>query len=584
MPSEVRICPHCGASVSGSTDQCPRCDGWLNVPPSATQIHQNAYDPASALPTLAHQEPALSMIPTTLDEEEAEVLLLRPGVSPAGYDVPQTVDDVSTNIAALDDTDKSAAASTPRPDAAPIDSSWDKTVVLPPPVTDETAYETRFDVPEEVLPAPDEPSYETHFNVPETPGDAPPEYVTIVGEPNVPSFVLVATNFVPEPLTSVSPLTPATPPDDSDSEPIGVADSFALATEIEGQADLRERLEPPSDELEARREATPTKQPYMPEDSGPVALPDLPDTRQDATPPQFQPENTEVAGQASFENAKTAPIPTGSTTFPRPGQPVPEPEPLPAADTQPKMQAISVPAAPYTPPPLMPAPATLAAPTYAPPPLNLPPAAYTQPPANYMLQQRLQAYLLGKYQLQQQKPNEIILSYGKPLSFFWWVAGMASVVGILWYFFILLLSGFRRDVVYVVLEPDGFVYEEGPGAAHIRRRRSRTARRWGVIGIVLSFVSLFTIFLIVLAATALIGRYKDELNAAYPEFGLFDSNVNPDTLDRTQVQNVKVMVLALTILGGLSIVGVVGGLLMSIVSYLHSSAFKVDVAPLPDLR
>lgn len=157
-------------------------------------------------------------------------------------------------------------------------------------------------------------------------------------------------------------------------------------------------------------------------------------------------------------------------------------------------------------------------------------------------------------------------------------------IGILWYFLILLFSGFRRDKVFIILEPDGTLYEDGPGAAHLRRRRSKLARRWGVIGILLVIICVFAFALMILASSVLLNEYEAELSEAYPELGLFESDVDPDTLDETEIQNTRVAVLAIFLMLGLSSVGFVGGLLMSFASYVQSAAYRVDVIALPNLR
>lgn len=257
-----------------------------------------------------------------------------------------------------------------------------------------------------------------------------------------------------------------------------------------------------------------------------------------------------------FENAHTSPI------DPRPAQQVPAPTPLPTPERG-LVKIPAIPAAPLTPPP---------------------PAPAANRPAEYSVQQRVQAYAYAGYRLVHQSSNEIIMSYGKPLGFFWWIVGAASVVGMVWYFFVMLLSGFQRDKVYIALEPNGHVYEEGPGAAHVRHRRSQNARRWGVVGVFMVLISIFSLFLVIVAISVLSGRYAAELNAAYPEFGLFDAAVDPDSLDATQVQNVRVVVLSLIILMALSLSGMVIGTLMSFIGYLQSAAYRVGVAPLPYLR
>jgi hypothetical protein len=453
MASEVRICPHCGASVSGDTDQCPRCDGWLASPPvpenSGDEPQDNDHSP---------EQP--SDLAATEDDEVYEVRLLHATSSNTGdTPPPHPPDEGASQVES--EPDKDAHAETGATDETYVsDSSADgedfvvaSIEVLPP-----EAFDT---------PAMDQPSAE---------------------------------------ITAAAPLDEPTPPG-------------------------------------TRRE-------------------------QEASPARPHDESAISA----FENAQTAPLPSDASTL-RPAHVVPAPQPLPVQDTQPKLVP-ALPPAPFTPPPppLMPG--------YAMPM----PAQVVAPAPGQALQQRAQAYALGGYHLLEQKPNEIVMSYGKPLSYFWWIVGCMTGIGILWYFLILLFSGFRRDKVFIILEPDGTLYEDGPGAAHLRRRRSKLARRWGVIGILLVIICVFAFALMILASSVLLNEYEAELSEAYPELGLFQSDVDPDTLDETEVQNTRVAVLAIFLMLGLSSVGFVGGLLMSIASYVQSATYRVDVIALPNLR
>lgn len=263
------------------------------------------------------------------------------------------------------------------------------------------------------------------------------------------------------------------------------------------------------------------------------------------------------------EEAHTEPVTYGQLLL-RPA-PVPMPEPLPALETQSQMQQ-PLPPAPFTPPPIMAQPsATLAV-------------------SDHSYQQRVMAYAQGGYRLLRQTPHETVMAYGKSLSIVTWVIAVGSGFGILWYWFMLLLSGFRADRVYILLEPDGYVYEEGPGAAHIRYRRSKNSRRWGVFGVFMLLVSIFSLFLAILAGGVMIERYSNELNAAYPELGIFNYSVPPADLNATEVQNVRVAVLALLILSALSISGIFAGMLIALIGYLQAAAYRVDVPPLPYMR
>lgn len=381
-------------------------------------------------------------------------------------------------------------------------------------------------------------------------------------------------------------LRPATPPPDA----MTVTEDGQLHDRREGVAppvetigDILDKLIDADEVLQTAEQGEATFQvPHdAPDDYLPLTIPD-PEIQEDATPAfedtpphpypvVVEPEVTFLEPVSETEDTPPNPVPvtTSTPSRPIPAQTVPEPIPLPPLDTQPSLQVPPppiIPAAPYTPPPLPPA------------PLSAPPIS------NYWLQQRIQAYLYGGYKLHRQQPMEAVLSYGKPLPLFWWVAGMSSIIGMGWYVFILLMSGFRRDIVYILIEPDGYPYEEGPGAAHIRRRRSSVARRWGVVSILLVLFSVFTFFLVILAGAIITSQYRPELVRAYPELSILTGNVDTVNTTEANVDNVRVMVLALVVLLGLSGIGFLGGAAMFIISYLHAAAFRVDVAPLPGMR
>ena len=101
----------------------------------------------------------------------------------------------------------------------------------------------------------------------------------------------------------------------------------------------------------------------------------------------------------------------------------------------------SVPPAPYTPPPAM----------IAPPPAP----AYAIDPGVAYLQQRVQAYVYGGYRLHVHAPHEATLSQGKQLGVGGWLLALVSVIGFLWYLLILMLSGFKPDMAYLVLKRTG---------------------------------------------------------------------------------------------------------------------------------
>ncbi|MBN1200395.1 MAG: hypothetical protein JXJ20_00940 [Anaerolineae bacterium] len=249
-------------------------------------------------------------------------------------------------------------------------------------------------------------------------------------------------------------------------------------------------------------------------------------------------------------------------------------------------RAYIIPPAPYTPPPVKEIPLSPPA-IIAPPP---PPApAYTQPvnttpSASAFFGQRVLEYRRGGYELHSYLPYEAILSHGKVLSAAGWLMALVSISGALWYVLILALSGFQTDTVYLTLESDGQLYEDGPGAAHVRRGRARAGRRWSVFGVILFTVSSMLALLLALMAWAALDRYKPELRQAYPEVTLFEGEFSSEAADPDLVNTMKNGVVAFSVLAGIAVVGIWGGLTLTVIGAVHASAYHASVPPLPGWR
>lgn len=257
--------------------------------------------------------------------------------------------------------------------------------------------------------------------------------------------------------------------------------------------------------------------------------------------------------------------------------------------TQPRAADRAIlPPAPYTPPPVR-APQMVAppAPSYIPPDQG-----YAQPApvmlsgpdaAVAYLQQRVAAYRRGGYRVQTHGQYEAALTYGKRLSIGTWILALLTLIGALWYLLIMALSGFRADVVYVVLEDDGRVYEDGPGAAHIRGKRSRLGRRWSAFGLVLFLLSLIlTVMLGVVGGIVLSqDRYQAALREAYPAVTLFEDHFSPERADPDDVDLAKNGAVPFLIVGVIAAVGLWGGATLFVIGTVHASAYRVRVPPLP---
>jgi hypothetical protein len=271
------------------------------------------------------------------------------------------------------------------------------------------------------------------------------------------------------------------------------------------------------------------------------------------------------------------------------GEPRPEAGGTVIAQTPPRQAGLShpayiVPPAPYTPPPL---------PTPPPPAWIAPPAPAFIAPVDYgyvspgeaYLQQRVQAYLRGGYRVHVHGPQEATLSRGKRLGVGGWLLALITVIGLFWYLLILAVGGFQSDKVYIVLESDGRVYEDGPGAAHVRQQRSRAGRRWSMFGLIVFIMSL--VLAIILGAVGAVfltqDRYQAALREAYPAITLFEEHFSSTQANPDDVSLAKDGAVVYAILAGITLVGLWGGATLLVVGTIHASAYHTRVPPLPAL-
>lgn len=205
------------------------------------------------------------------------------------------------------------------------------------------------------------------------------------------------------------------------------------------------------------------------------------------------------------------------------------------------------------------------------------------PPAVAFFQQRVQAYQQGGYRLLHYDSYDALLTYGKSLSVGRWLLALITIAGALWYVMLLALSGLRPDRVYITLESDGHVYEDGPGAAHVRRQRARTGRRWAAFGALLFAISLLVA--LVLGAVAAVvmtqDRYQAALREAYPAVTLFEERFSAAEADPGDVDRVRSGAVAFGILAVIAVVGLWGGALLFAIGSIHAGAYQVRVRPLP---
>lgn len=408
----------------------------------------------------------------------------------------------------------------------------------------------------------------------------------------------------PDDLSDIAPAGPG-----SDSESDAGRDRADLTTTEQPPVPARAGASAPPDEIPDLLDLPDAPGPgsgqddQTPDDGG---LPDDGDTHDDATaislsersdsalPPHDAPERQELreglAQAAAALDADPSEMPTSqfarvdaAPITPPPFAPAAPPDvPLPGAESgiteiprrEPPARPVSIiPPAPYTPPP----------PVLVAPPYYGYAAQPAMPDAAAYLQQRIQAYRRGGYKLVVSGPYEATLSYGKRLGVGGWMLALLTVIGFFWYLLLLAVSGFQAEQAYLYIEPDGRVYEDGPGAAHVRRSRARTGRRWSLFGL-----AIFIICLLLALALAAVGgimlsqdRYQAALREAYPAVTLFEEHFSTDRADPDDVQTAKDGAVAFAILAGIAVVGVWGGATLWVIGTVHAGAYRAHVPPLP---
>lgn len=209
--------------------------------------------------------------------------------------------------------------------------------------------------------------------------------------------------------------------------------------------------------------------------------------------------------------------------------------------------------------------------------------------ATGFFQQRIQAYLNAGYQAHVHAAHEATLSYGKPLGAGGWLLAIVTLIGLLWYILIQAISGFRPDMAYLTLEADGRVYEDGPGAAHVRRQRSRSGRRWSLIGLTILVLSL--VLAIVLGAVVGLALRDDQRRAAVSQIDLLGLPIAEvfEALDATpaitasaeDIASAENAAVVVSLLGALALLGIWAGATLLVIGTIHARAFRTRVPALP---
>jgi hypothetical protein len=290
----------------------------------------------------------------------------------------------------------------------------------------------------------------------------------------------------------------------------------------------------------------------------------------------FPPEEVEAEARLPFEDTDRS---------------APPAERLPDAGLEPPQERTQI------------TPARQAAPGYIIPPapftplpvaMPLPPPGALMPPAPIAahgpvdpglayVQQRVADYMRGGYRLHSNTPTWAVLSCGKNLGVGGWMLALISLIGFAWYLLTLALSGFAADRIYITLEADGRVYEDGPGAAHVRRGRARAGRRWAVFGGAILALSL--LLALVLGAVAWVYLSDDTrqaaLRQAYPAITLFEERFSAVEADPDDVGLAHDGFLVWVLLFVIALVGVWGGATLVVIGTVHHGAYRVPVPSLP---
>ncbi len=299
------------------------------------------------------------------------------------------------------------------------------------------------------------------------------------------------------------------------------------------------------------------------EDSDEVSIPDI--------TALFPPEEVEAEARLPFEDTDRSAPPAGLPPDAALEPPQERTQITPARQAAP---GYIIPPAPYTPPPVA----------------VVPPAPIaTHGPADpglAYLQQRVADYVHGGYRLHSNTPTWAVLSCGKNLGVGGWMLALISLIGFVWYLLTLALSGFAADRVYITLEADGRVYEDGPGAAHVRRGRARAGRRWAVFGgAILALSLLLLAVLLVVGAVYLRDEtHQAALREAYPAITLFEEHFSAVEADPDDVSLAHDGFLVWVMAFVIALVGLWGGATLVVIGTVHHGAYRVPVLPLPGWR
>jgi len=550
LTDNIRECPNCGAYVLSEDRHCPRCDFPLDEPPPEPEAAEPAPESDASPPEPPAEEPG-SDSPVEIVGEIDQPTTRLPWAKPVFAAEPAAPEDPGEREPAPPEEEEPAD----EPEAPGATRAH--TVPSEP----EAPAEARYPAPSEdgeladALEAPGATRAHTVPSEPEAPAEAvelaPHDDLTGLAVPDLPD--VTRANMPPPP-----PDVPDEPEDRAgDEAPEEAAPEPAGSSQDSGPgAEPETEPEPEAPPQDADTNA------LEPEPAGPAV-----DFAAEKTMPRLTEDLVHPADEMGDAGLDDSEMPTAQfrQRLDEPG--IPDESTL-VRESQEAAATPRVPPAPYTPPPG---------------PVPQPMPAYMPDPGVAYLQQRVQAYVYGGYRLHVHAPHEATLSQGKQLGVGGWMLALVSVIGFLWYLLIVLVSGFKPDMAYLVLEADGRVYEDGPGAAHIRHQRARAGRRWSIFGLVVLFLSLgLAVVLVAVAGIVLTQeRYQAALREAYPAVTLFEERFSDAQADPDDVELAETGAVVYAVLAGLALLGLWGGATLFVIGTVHAGAYRVKVPPLP---
>ena len=99
-------------------------------------------------------------------------------------------------------------------------------------------------------------------------------------------------------------------------------------------------------------------------------------------------------------------------------------------------------------------------------------------------------------------------------------------------------------------------------------------------GLIITVLSTILFFLLLLAGYFILDSYSAELNEAFPAVTLFKDYGN-DNLNQADVDTARTIAFVMITLYSVSILGMISGYILTVISYIQAAAYRVQIAALP---